>query len=340
MGYVGTVSLYSSLLALGYVVALFRRGKETLTNGATLQGRLPPLKPLYVHALLSMIFGPKQLPKRLLSVGFMPQLSINSDSVAVNAQNLTHYRKKCGLSEGKGLPILYPTVETFCMNLACMCLPTFPVSVIGGVLAHYKATMHRPIQETEILTYRQRLLPKMRQTKRGDTEFDMSVSVLSDTGELLWEDTSTFLSFGNQRQGTSKQSEPELDVRSFQASEKWQLSIQDGPQFAALNGDINFIHMHPILARLFGFKSNIAHGVYLVSKSIAAMQTGKQQQFPQAVCASFKRPAVLPGQFTCHWQQGTQGAMFSSEYSVCSEETGKTVLSGKYTCGQDAVAKI
>ncbi len=76
-------------------------------------------------------------------------------------------------------------------------------------------------------------------------------------------------------QGTSKQIEPELDVRSFQASEKWQLSTQDGPQFAALNGDINFIHLHPILARLFGFKSNIAHGVYLVSKSIAAMQTGE-----------------------------------------------------------------
>jgi len=74
--------------------------------------------------------------------------------VAVNAQNLTKYRKKCGLSEGKGLPILYPTVETFCMNLACMCLPTFPISVIGGVLARYKAIMHRPIQETEILTYR------------------------------------------------------------------------------------------------------------------------------------------------------------------------------------------
>lgn len=76
-------------------------------------------------------------------------------------------------------------------------------------------------------------------------------------------------------QGNSKQSEPELDFTSSQASEKWQLSTQDGPQFAALNGDINFIHLHPILARLFGFKSNIAHGVYLVSKSIAAMQTGE-----------------------------------------------------------------
>ncbi len=31
---------------------------------------------------------------------------------------------------------------------------------------------------------RQKLLPTMRQTQKGDTEFDMSVSVLSATGEL------------------------------------------------------------------------------------------------------------------------------------------------------------
>lgn len=154
MGYLGTISLYSTLLALGYVVALFRRGKQTLTNGVILQGKLPPLKPLYVHALLSMIFKPKQLPDDLRSHGSMPKLSINSTEIAVNRDTLAKYRNKCELSDGKELPILYPTVESFCMNLACMCLPAFPISVIGGVLARYKATMHRAIMESEVLTYR------------------------------------------------------------------------------------------------------------------------------------------------------------------------------------------
>ena len=58
----------------------------------------------------------------------------------------------------------------------------------------------------------------------------------------------------------------------------WQLTTQAGPQFAALNGDINFIHLHPIIARLFGFRSNIAHGMYLISKAIAAMQHGKHRR--------------------------------------------------------------
>ena len=154
MGYIGQVLLYATLLACGYVVTLFRRGTQVLQDGISLTGRLPPLKPLYVHAFLSMILKSKRLPEKLMSAGAMPKLSIVSEHVVVNCDNLAAYKRKCGLSDGKGLPILYPTVETFCMNLACMCLPNFPISVIGGVLARYKATMHRLIQETEVLTYR------------------------------------------------------------------------------------------------------------------------------------------------------------------------------------------
>ncbi len=146
--------MYSTLLAFGYIVALFRRGQKVLTDGVILPGILPPLKPLYVHAFLSMIFKPKRLPEHLISTGSMPKLSIVSDKVVINTSKLAAYRMRCGLSVEKGLPILYPTVETFCMNLACMCLPQFPISVIGGVLARYKATMHRPIQESELVTYR------------------------------------------------------------------------------------------------------------------------------------------------------------------------------------------
>jgi len=127
-------------------------------------------------------------------------------------------------------------------------------------------------------------------------------------------------------QGTSKQSEPELDVTSFQASEMWQLSTQDGPQFAALNGDINFIHLHPILARLFGFKSNIAHGVYLVSRSIAAMQTGEATNAiltPSLACHAFATVSVLPNTrtvFMHKWKWWSNHALLSNE-SCCLRQT-------------------
>ena len=75
---------------------------------------------------------------------------------------------------------------------------------------------------------------------------------------------------GPTRQVKETDVQPKLDQ-----SVTWPLTTQAGPQFAALNGDINFIHLHPIVARLFGFKSNIAHGTYLMSKAVAAIQQGK-----------------------------------------------------------------
>ena len=153
MGYVTNVTLYGTLLALGYVIALIRRGNELLKSGVVLQGMLPALKPLYAHAALSMILRPKTLPVSFLSRP-LPSLSIDSKGVAVNVETLRSYRKLCGMPDSGTLPLIYPTVESFCLNLACMCMPTFPVSVIGGVLARYTATMHRPIQQSELLTYR------------------------------------------------------------------------------------------------------------------------------------------------------------------------------------------
>lgn len=153
MGYAGNVTLYGSLLALGYLIALLRRGKALLKNGVVLQGNLPALKPLYAHAALSMILRPKTLPVTFLSQP-LPSLSIASQGVVVDNKNLRSYRKLCGLPDGSTLPLMYPTAESFCLNLACMCMPSFPISVVGGVLARYTATMHKPMQQSEQLTYR------------------------------------------------------------------------------------------------------------------------------------------------------------------------------------------
>ena len=153
MGYVGNITLYGSLLALGCLIALIKRGTALVKNGVVLQGILPALKPLYARAVLSMVLRPKTLPVSFLSRP-LPSLSIASQGVVVDINNLRLYRKLCGLPNSSTLPLVYPTVESFCLNLACMCMPSFPISVVGGVLARYTATMHKPIQQSEQLTYR------------------------------------------------------------------------------------------------------------------------------------------------------------------------------------------
>ena len=59
--------------------------------------------------------------------------------------------------------------------------------------------------------------------------------------------------------------------------------------------------------------------------------------YPQTVSAAFKRPAILPDGYTCSWQQASPGG---SAFAICSNSTGKAVITGQYAHGKAAVAKI
>lgn len=154
MNYVTTLSLYSFLFGLGYFVSLIRRSK-IFQNGVTLQHHLPALRPLYAQVVLSVLLKPRQLPSAIsVKEPILPELCIVSKGVPLDRSKLDKYCDMCQLPRSKEVPLVYPSIETFSMNLACMCMSAFPISVLGAVLARYNATMHRSIADTEVLTYR------------------------------------------------------------------------------------------------------------------------------------------------------------------------------------------
>ncbi|HEY3946045.1 MAG TPA: MaoC/PaaZ C-terminal domain-containing protein [Solirubrobacteraceae bacterium] len=55
---------------------------------------------------------------------------------------------------------------------------------------------------------------------------------------------------------------------------------------------MNPIHMHPLSAKLFGFPSAIAHGMWTKARCLAALEGRLPDAFTVEV--SFRRPIVLP----------------------------------------------
>jgi acyl dehydratase len=55
---------------------------------------------------------------------------------------------------------------------------------------------------------------------------------------------------------------------------------------------MNPIHMHALSAKLFGFPSAIAHGMWTKARCLAALEGRLPDAF--SVEASFRRPIVLP----------------------------------------------
>ncbi|WP_425086282.1 MaoC family dehydratase [Streptomyces hainanensis] len=67
-----------------------------------------------------------------------------------------------------------------------------------------------------------------------------------------------------------------------------------GRRYAAVSGDRNPIHLHPLTARLFGFRHAIAHGMWTKARCLAALD--RAQRLPDAftVDVAFHAPVPLP----------------------------------------------
>jgi acyl dehydratase len=69
-----------------------------------------------------------------------------------------------------------------------------------------------------------------------------------------------------------------------------------GRQFAALCGDYNPIHVHSIFAKLFGFKTAIAHGMWVCGRALSFIEQvpGWTGQNVIELEVFFRKPVPMP----------------------------------------------
>ena len=183
----------------------------------------------------------------------------------------------------------------FPLQLSLMTDPSFPFGAIGLVHIANRITQHRPIRAAERLgsmSGRRR----SRTTPRGKQFSLLSEARVGD--ELVWEEVSTNLRRGG---GAKAQARPSgSDRRLYRSAEDlpatatWTLAGDLGRRYASVSGDYNPIHIHPLSARLFGFPSAIAHGMWTKARCLAALEPRLPDAFMVEV--AFKRPILLPGQ--------------------------------------------
>ena len=65
-----------------------------------------------------------------------------------------------------------------------------------------------------------------------------------------------------------------------------------GRRYASIAGDLNPIHQHALLARLFGFRRAIVHGTWTLARALALAELPGSPAF--TLEAHFRRPVELP----------------------------------------------
>ena len=220
-----------------------------------------------------------QLPGRTVTVGELP----------IDRTNVAEYAEVTGLRFGDAVPLTYPFALTFPSVMSLVSGFDFPFAAMGSVHIENEITQHRPIRVTDtvnIATHAENL----REHRKG-----LLVDILTDVSvgnEVAWHQVTTFLH--QQRTSLSGEPKPPPQKQPKLPPPNAILRISPGQirRYATVGGDHNPIHTSSIGAKLFGFPTSIAHGMF----SAAAVLANLEASLPDAVTYSvrFGKPVLLP----------------------------------------------
>jgi acyl dehydratase len=219
----------------------------------------------------------------------LPERTLTVDELAIDRAHVAAYAAVTGLRYGDTVPLTYPFAITFPTVMALITAFDFPFAAMGSVHVENHITRHRPIAVTDTVSVKAHT-ENLREHRKGllvDVVTDVSVG-----NEVAWHQVTTFL----HQQRTSLSDEPKAPPQKQRKLPPPQglLRITPGQikRYASAGGDHNPIHVSPIAAKLLGFPTVIAHGMY----SAAAILANIEGQIPDAVTydVKFGKPVILP----------------------------------------------
>lgn len=286
----------------------------------------PNMPALFARAGAAMVPGASKLPFVGGGGGGrdVPDLTLTLNEVAIDGERVTAYDRVCAFGLSDTVPVTYPHILAFPLQLSLMTEPSFPFPAIGLVHIHNRITQHRPIRSSERLNLKVWATP-LEDHPRGRQFSLRSEARVGD--ELVWEEVSTNLKRGGGSDGPSAAADNLPKAEDLPATATWSLPGDLGRRYGKVSGDLNPIHMHPLTARLFGFPSAIAHGMWTKARCLAALEPRLADAFTVEV--AFKRPILLPA--TVEFCETANPETQSVDFGVRDAGKGRSHLDGRIT---------
>jgi acyl dehydratase len=219
----------------------------------------------------------------------LPDRTVTVQGLTIDPANVAAYAAVTGLRFADTVPLTYPFALTFPSMMSLVSGFDFPFAAMGSVHVENHITQFNPIAVTDTVDVKVRA-ENLREHRKG-----LLVDLITDINvgnDVAWHQVTTFLH--QQRTSLSDEPKPEQKKQAKLPPPNAVLRITPGQirQYASVGGDHNPIHTSSIGAKLFGFPTSIAHGMF----SAAAALANIEGHLPDAVEYSvrFGKPVLLP----------------------------------------------
>jgi acyl dehydratase len=247
----------------------------------------------------------------------LPTTEVALRDQAIDADHLAAYQRVCGFRVRDELPPTYLHVLAFPLAVSLMLERAFPFPIAGLVHLANVIEQRRPVRLDEVVSISVRAAD-LRAHESGRTVDLIAEATVGD--ETVWRERSTYLRVARK----SKRPRPR-SLSNPAAGPVAQIRVPRdiGRRYAAVSGDRNPIHLHPLTARVFGFPRAIAHGMWLKARVLAAVE----ERLPGAftVDVAFKTPVLLPSTVALAAARTDDGGW---QLDVRNANSGKPHLAG------------
>jgi acyl dehydratase len=254
---------------------------------------LPPPAKLYGRALPGLF-------KRPHASAQMPAVRLVRPDVALDPEQIGRYARACGFIPEHGVPLTFAHVLAFPLHLMLLTDPAFPWPAVGIVHLANSVRMRRALSAGQKLRIEVESGPLVAHEKGH--AFTLHTRIYR-RGEAVWDGDSLYLKRGARGSGAvpadppAPALPPSPPATPLVREARWQLPAQLGRDYAKASGDFNPIHLHALTAKAFGFPRAIAHGMWTLGRTLAALHPSKTLASASAH-GDFKLPIFLPGETT------------------------------------------